>query len=64
MITQYEREILSLREDLVSIQARKDAAEKQFEEVMGSLQESTAVFRDELDQVNNLLFSLFLIVFS
>jgi hypothetical protein len=64
LITQYEREILSLREDLVSIQARKDAAEKQFEEVMGSLQESTAVFRDELDQVNNLLFSLFLIVFS
>jgi chromosome segregation ATPase len=49
-IAQYESEITSLRNDLSSIQIRKEKAEKHLDEVMGSLQESTTTLRAELEQ--------------
>lgn len=39
-----------MKEDLTSIQQRKEKAEKHLDEVMGSLQDSTASLREELEQ--------------
>jgi outer membrane murein-binding lipoprotein Lpp len=49
-ITQYQEDISNLRSSLTAAQARKEKAEKHLDEVMGSLQESTASIRIELEQ--------------